>query len=357
MKTQLIKYGLTGVLVLLLAIAVWMATDYSRFLRSSLDIGQQAVTIEVRSGQSLKSIAGDLYQRGFIKKNHILYFRLLARWRGKAAGIHIGEYLVRPGTTPTALLDQLSSGKVVLYSQTIIEGWTFRQMIEALNQNPAIVKTVLDKSDQEIMAAIGHPEQHPEGRFLPETYRFPKGTQDTDFLKRVYEAMTTELNHQWQTRAKTENYPLETAEDMLILASIVEKETGVADERPQIAGVFIRRLLKNMRLQTDPTVIYGMGDQFNGNLRRKDLRTDTPYNTYTRKGLPPTPIALPGRGSLIAVGHPDDSKTLYFVSRGNGRHQFAETLREHNQNVIKYQLGGRARPFSSMPADKKEKTK
>jgi len=354
MKTQIIKYGVISVLVLALAIAAWMITDYNRFLASSLNKGQEDVHLEVLPGQSLQSIAHTLHTKGMISVDHILYLRILARIRGKAAGIHIGEYLVRPGTTPVALLEQLSSGKVVLYSQTVIEGWTFRQMIESLRQNPAIVKTVLDKSDQEIMAAIGHPEQHPEGRFLPETYRFPKGTRDTDFLKRVYDAMTTELNHQWESRAKNINYPLETAEEMLILASIVEKETGAADERPQIAGVFIRRLLKNMRLQTDPTVIYGMGDKYNGNIRRKDLRKDTPYNTYTRSGLPPTPIALPGSNSLKAVGHPDDGNTLYFVSRGNGRHQFAVTLDEHNKNVIKYQLGGRARPFSSMPANKKK---
>ncbi|HED16643.1 MAG TPA: endolytic transglycosylase MltG [Gammaproteobacteria bacterium] len=354
MKTQIIKYSVVSVLVLLLATGAWLITDYNRFLNSSVNTGQEDMRLEVRPGQSLRSIAGDLYYHGMIEDKHVFYFRVLARLRGNAARIHIGEYLVRPGTTPAALLDQLSSGKVMLYSQTIIEGWRFRQMIASLRQNPAIVKTVLDKSDQEIMAAIGHPEQHPEGRFLPETYRFPKGTRDTDFLKRVYDAMATELNRQWQARAKNTNYPLETAEEMLILASIVEKETGVTEERPQIAGVFIRRLLKNMRLQTDPTVIYGMGDKFKGNLRRRDLRRDTPYNTYTRKGLPPTPIALPGRGSLYAVGHPDDSKTLYFVARGDGRHKFAETLDQHNNNVIKYQLGGRARPFSSMPANKKK---
>lgn len=341
-------------LVLALAIATWVISDYNRFLDSSVNMGQEDVHMEVRSGQSLKSVAQGLHARGMINEDQILYLRILARLRGKASRIQVGEYLVRPGTTPSALLDQLSSGKVLLYSQTIIEGWTFRQMIDSLRQNPAIVATILDKSDQEIMAAIGHPDQHPEGRFLPETYRFPRGSLDTDFLKRVYAAMTAELNRQWQMRVKNSNYPLETAEEMLILASIVEKETGVAEERPQIAGVFIRRLLKNMRLQTDPTVIYGMGDKFNGNLRRKDLRRDTPYNTYTRKGLPPTPIALPGRKSLMAVGHPDNGKTLYFVARGNGRHQFSKTLDEHNKNVIKYQLGGRARPFSSMPKTTKK---
>ncbi len=354
MKTQIIKYGVISVLVLLIAIAAWFISDYNNFINSSLNSSQEDILLEVRPGQSFKSIAEALHSKGMISEENILYLRILARIHDKAARIHIGEYMVSPGTTPVALLEQLSSGKVLLYSQTIIEGWTFRQMIDSLRQNPAIVKTVLDKSDQEIMTAIGHPGQHAEGRFLPETYRFPKGTRDTDFLKRVYDAMTRELNHQWQNRAKSDNYPIETAEEMLILASIVEKETGVAEERPKIAGVFIRRLLKNMRLQTDPTVIYGMGDRFKGNLRRKDLRRDTPYNTYTRKGLPPTPIALPGRKSLFAVGHPDDGKTLYFVARGNGRHKFAETLNEHNNNVIKYQLGGRARPFSSMPAGKKK---
>ncbi len=354
MKRHLIKYGLIGIPVVVLACLVWVVTDYNRFIRSSLTTGKESVRLEVRAGQSLKSIANELHNMGLIRQNQILYLRLLGRWRDKAASIHIGEYLIRPGTTPASLLDQLSGGKVVLYSQTVIEGWNFRQMIESLRQNPAIVNTVLDKPANEIMAAIGFPDQHHEGRFLPETYRFPKGTRDVDFLQRAYEAMASELNLQWQLRAKSDNYPLETPEDMLILASIVEKETGVAEERSQIAGVFIRRLLKGMRLQTDPTVIYGMGDRYKGNIRRKDLRTDTPYNTYTRSGLPPTPIALPGRGSLRAVGHPDDSKTLYFVSRGNGSHQFSETLQEHNQSVIKYQLGGRARPFSSMPAEKQK---
>ena len=195
------------------------------------------------------------------------------------------------------------------------------------------------------MERLGHAGEHPEGRFLPDTYHFPKNLTDVAFLKRAYDAMTQTLAREWEGRAV--GLPLKTPYEALILASIVEKETGLASERQAIAGVFVRRLNKGMRLQTDPTVIYGMGDRYKGNIRKSDLQEDTPYNTYRRFGLPPTPIAMPGRDAIHATLHPDDSKNIYFVSRGDGSHHFSATLEEHNNAVIKYQLKGRKRPFSS----------
>jgi UPF0755 protein len=205
----------------------------------------------------------------------------------------------------------------------------------------------LDKSLDEIMTALGHTGQHPEGRFMPDTYLFPKNTRDVDFLQRAYASMKNYLDQAWPQRGV--GLAVKTPYEALILASIVEKETGLASERKAIAGVFNRRLLKRMRLQTDPTVIYGMGEKFDGNIRRRDLLRDNPYNTYRRFGLPPTPIALPGREAIDAVLHPQEDDTLYFVSKGDGSHHFSKTLKEHNQAVIKYQLNGRKKSFSSYP--------
>jgi UPF0755 protein len=237
------------------------------------------------------------------------------------------------------------SGKVRQYALTLVEGWNFRQVMDAVQSHPSLAHTLQGLENAAIMAQLGHPDEHPEGRFLPDTYHFPKGLSDVAFLQRAYDAMAQTLAQEWEGRAV--GLPLQTPYEALILASIVEKETGLASERQAIAGVFVRRLEKRMRLQTDPTVIYGMGERYDGNIRKQDLLEDTPYNTYRRLGLPPTPIAMPGRDAIHATLHPDDSQNIYFVSRGDGSHHFSATLEEHNNAVIKYQLKGRKRPFSS----------
>jgi len=217
-----------------------------------------------------------------------------------------------------------------------VEGWNFKQMRVAIAGQQALEQTLVELSDQEIMQRLGYADEHPEGRFLPDTYHFPKGTTDLAFLKRAYQAMQGLLDAEWEQRDP--GLPLNSPYEALILASIVEKETGLASERPEIAGVFVRRLKKGMKLQTDPTIIYGMGESYKGNIRRRDLKQDTPYNTYLHKGLTPTPISMPGADALHAVLHPKEGKSLYFVAKGEGSHQFSKTLVEHNRAVRKYQL-------------------
>ncbi len=228
-------------------------------------------------------------------------------------------------------------GEVVQHSLTIIEGWNFRQMLAAMHAHEHLEHTLRGLSDEEIIAKLELPYPHPEGLFMPDTYRFTRGTTDLEFLHRAHRALMQTLDQAWAERA--EGLPLKTPYEALILASIIEKETGIAEERPDIAGVFIRRLNKGMRLQTDPTVIYGMGENYKGNIRRRDLRTDTPYNTYTRHGLTPTPIALASAAAIHAAVNPAAGETLFFVATGSeGRHYFSKTLEEHNQAVYRYQI-------------------
>ena len=327
----------------------WLWNDYRIFLHTPMT--DTALNYNLKVGANLTQVVRDLAQRGMLDKPR--YLLMYARLQGNADRIGAGEYRINAGTTPAEFYQQLVAGKVVQHALTIVEGWTFRQMMTALNGHPQIKHTLLKASDTEIMAAIGHPGQHPEGRFLPDTWLFPRGMRDVDFLRRAYVAMQTYLMQEWQMRAT--GLPLKSPYEALILASIVEKETALASERAMIAGVFIRRLQKHIRLQTDPTVIYGMGERYKGNIRRRDLKRDTPYNTYRRSGLPPTPIALPGRASIHAALHPASGKTLYFVARGDGSHYFSSTLEEHNRAVIKYQLRGRKRSFSSYRVDKERK--
>ncbi|MGD1983802.1 MAG: endolytic transglycosylase MltG, partial [Chromatiaceae bacterium] len=258
------------------------------------------------------------------------------RYTGQAQKIRAGEYRLTPDLQPEALLALLVSGRSISYSLTLLEGWNIRQVRAAVAGHEALAQTLDGVDDATLMARLGRPDVHPEGRFFPDTYRFTRGMTDLDFLRRAMETMDRELAAAWDGRA--DDIPLRTPHEALILASIIEKETGQVAERPEIAGVFTRRLKKGMKLQTDPTVIYGMGERFDGNLRRRDLREDTPYNTYVHHGLPPTPISMPGRGALQAAVNPAAGKTLYFVSRGDGSHVFSETLKQHNAAVRKYQL-------------------
>jgi len=236
-------------------------------------------------------------------------------------------------------LQQLADGAVIAYTITLVEGWTFRQVMDAVRGHPALDQTLAGLSDEQIMQRLGHPGEHPEGRFFPDTYHFPRGTSDQAVLQRAYSAMERLLDREWSRGAA--NLPLQSPYEALILASIVERETALASERPQIAGVFVRRLTNGMKLQTDPTVIYGMGEAFAGNLTKRDLQQDTPYNTYVRGGLTPTPICMPGRDAVQAVLHPADGDSLYFVARGDGSHEFSATLAAHNRAVRTYQLNGR----------------
>jgi UPF0755 protein len=243
------------------------------------------------------------------------------------------------------LVDKLIQGKVIQYAITLIEGHTYKQFIEQLKSQNLLVDELENLSSEQVMSKLGKPDLHPEGQFAPNTYFYQKGDTDFDVLKQAFDRQQQLVEQAWQQRAQDLN--LNSAYELLILASIVEKETGVAAERGLIAGVFNHRLRIGMKLQTDPTVIYGMGDAFDGNIRRKDLRTDTPYNTYTRYGLPPSPIANPGYDALMAVANPVDTEYLYFVGKGDGSHQFSKNLRDHNNAVIKYQLGGKPKKFSS----------
>lgn len=336
---------ITPTLLLGLLALGWLWVDYQNFLRTPLSLPSDKYVVDVPPGGNLSRLARKLYTDGIIRSHR--YLILYARLSGNANNIQTGEYELTKNMTPTMLVQMLSQGKVIQYSFTIVEGWTFKQLIEFLKNDPHIRNTVLDKPVNTIMAALGLANIHPEGRFLPDTYLFPNHTTDIEFLKRAYNDMKSVLASAWEQRGI--GLAVKTPYEALTLASIVEKETALPAERTEIAGVFNRRLLKHMRLQTDPTVIYGLGDKFDGNLRRRDLLADTPYNTYRHFGLPPTPIAMPGKDSIEAVLHPDDSDKLYFVSRGDGSHYFSSTLKEHNNAVIKYQLKGRHRKFSSSP--------
>jgi len=312
----------------------WLMMDFNHFLKSPLSLPQEGENYTLKSGTTVALLARELEQKGYLQQP--LYLRLLARWDGLAKRLQAGEYHLDNGLTPRQLLQKLASGKVTTYSQTLVEGWTFRQVMEAVRSQPALKQTLEGLSDADIMQRLGFAEEHPEGRFLPDTYHFPRGTTDLAFLKRAYQAMQHLLAEEWPKREP--ELPLKSPYQALILASIVEKETGLASERPEIAGVFIRRLKKGMKLQTDPTVIYGLGDGFDGNIRRSDLNRDTPYNSYLHKGLTPTPIAMPGADAIRSVLHPAAGKSLYFVAKGDGSHYFSATLSEHNKAVRKYQL-------------------
>lgn len=315
----------------------WLLLEYRAFTTHPLSIPEEGIELHVSPGSSLRSIAGELAARNILE--HPRFLALLGRQTGLASRLHAGEYRITQGTTPRQLLDQLSSGEVIQHNLTVVEGWTFAQMRQAVADQAALRQTLSGLTDEEVMERIGKAGEHPEGRFLPDTYLFPRDTTDVEFLKRAYQAMEDLLVSEWQEREP--DLPLRDPYEALILASIIEKETAQPDERDLIAGVFTRRLKKNMRLQTDPTVIYGMGSAYDGNIRRRDLRTDTPYNTYTRSGLPPTPIALPGAASIHAALHPAAGDALYFVARGDGSHEFSSTLDAHNRAVRKYQLGKR----------------
>lgn len=324
------------------AFAYWGYARYGAFADrplAGLEVGDSVV---VERGDSFQRMLGRLREAG-VADGHDFEWQALARQLGAAGRIQVGEYALDPGTTPRDLLVRMRDGKVVSYRFTIVEGWNIRELRAALARATPLRQTIADLDDDALMAAIGREGVHPEGRFLPETYHYTSADSDLDLLRRANADLETALDAAWSARA--EGLPLNDKEEALVLASIVEKETGIAEERGQIAGVFVRRLQKGMRLQTDPTVIYGMGAAYDGNIRRRDLETDTPYNTYTRDGLPPTPIAMPGVDALRAATRPAPGDTLYFVAvgDGSGRHVFSRTYAEHNAAVREYVQRYRAR--------------
>lgn len=328
-------HRLLGVLVLVLSLgAAWLWMQIDGFLTTPLNLSGPYQIFQVPRGATLATIAEDLQASGLIENAR--YLEWYGRYTGQAHRIRAGEYRLTPELVPETLLALLVSGRSVTYSLTLLEGWNIRQVRAAVAGHEALTQTLDGVGNAELMERLGHPGTHPEGRFFPDTYQFTRGMTDLEFLRRAMQTMDRELTEAWENRA--DELPLENAYEALILASIIEKETGQAGERREIAGVFTRRLHKGMKLQTDPTVIYGMGERFDGNIRRRDLREDTPYNTYVHAGLPPTPICMPGRAALRAAVDPLPGKTLYFVSRGDGSHVFSETLRQHNAAVRKYQL-------------------
>lgn len=342
-----------GFLFLLLIIAAgagfWGWQRYASFAYRPMPGIEAGSSVIVESGDSLPAVLRKLRDAG-VDTGAPIQWRILARELQAAGKLQIGEYPLDPKTTPRELLIAMRDGKVIQRRFTIVEGWNIRELRAALTRAKPLKQETVQLGDAALMKALGHAGQHPEGRFLPETYLYTAGDSDLDVLRRAYDAMDKALASAWERRQ--EDSVLKTPDEMLTLASIVEKETGVASERAQIAGLFERRLKIGMLLQTDPTVIYGMGSSYNGNIRKSDLRMDTPYNTYTRAGLPPTPIAMPGIDALDAVADPAPGDALFFVAvgDGSGRHLFARTLAEHQANVSRYLRNYRSQQGASGPA-------
>ncbi|MBZ9568682.1 endolytic transglycosylase MltG [Modicisalibacter tunisiensis] len=296
---------------------------------------EQSMLYEVPQGAGFDRVVDDLVSRGVLAE--AWPFKLAKRFRPAAwPALRAGEFRLEPGMSGRAALERLGSDQVVTYTVTFPEGWTFHQVREALDDAVKLKHTLEGLDDSEVMARLGHPDQHPEGRFFPDTYRYHKGVSDKAILARAYARMQSSLDEVWSERDA--DLPLKSPYQALILASLIERETGADGERARIAGVFVRRLEKGMRLQTDPSVIYGLGDDYDGNITRADLQRKTPYNTYVIDGLPPTPIAMPGMAALRAAVHPADGDALYFVAKGDGSHHFSATLREHNAAVRRYIL-------------------
>jgi UPF0755 protein len=326
------------VLVVLLAAIAAVALG-NWYLERPLPLPKSPFDFQVKSGATLGSVARDLASQGVL--DHPAPLIALARWKGVDRGIKAGSYEIVSGVTLPALLAKLTQGDVTQAAITIVEGTTFADLKTQLRSNPNVAKQVIDLPDDALLAKLRIEASHPEGQFFPDTYFFATGSSDLALLRRAHRSLVERLDASWAKRAA--DAPFSTPYEALVLASIVEKETGRAADRPLVASVFVNRLRAGMKLQTDPTVIYGLGSAFDGNLRKRDLETDTPYNTYTRAGLPPTPIALPSQASIEAVLNPPKTAYLYFVSRGDGASEFSTNLADHNRAVAKYQLKSGAR--------------
>ncbi|HEX2549885.1 MAG TPA: endolytic transglycosylase MltG [Gammaproteobacteria bacterium] len=314
-------------LIILLAgtFAFWI-----KFLYTPL-VNHSGYRFTVPAGASMKTVVNDLYDKGIIK--NYIFFSTLVRLRGDSHSLKAGEYFFPEGTTPSKMLNQMVTGTGIVYRAfTIVPGWNFKDLSDALFKNTSIRHQLPHMTHQDLMKVLGRPDLDPEGQFFPDTYFFAEGTYDIVILKRSFKAMQTKLNTAWLTRDV--GLPYQTPNEALIAASLIEKEAYLAEEQPRIAGVLMNRLQKDMLLQFDPTVIYGMGMRYNGTITKEDLLENTPYNTYVHKGLPPTPIAMPSLGAIIAALHPELNNYLYFVARGDGSHQFSETLSDHNDAVM-----------------------
>jgi UPF0755 protein len=312
----------------------WLWMDFSGFMDSRANIPEVGVDLHVVEGATINSISRKLYDAGIIRS--IFYPKLAAKLYPELTKLKQGEYFIDPSMSPRDIFNKIISGKVKIYQIRFIEGWTLTNFMTEFAVNKRLRQDLFNFRYQEISEKLMIDQSNPEGWFYPDTYNFQKGTSDLQILQAAHKKMKTLLAKYWHERDL--DLPYENPYQVLIMASIIEKETGVAGERDRIAGVFVRRLNMNMRLQTDPTVIYGMGNSYDGNIRKRDLLKDTPYNTYRRKGLPPTPIAMPSEASIKAAVHPADGTELYFVAKGDGSHQFSTTLNQHNQAVRKYQL-------------------
>jgi UPF0755 protein len=328
---RLIRTAILAALAVLLVAGGWLAY----FAVTPLDVPEAARDFQVRKGRSLRGVSSDLAAAGVLREPWS--FLWLGRVLGRSDDLQAGGYELPARATPYRLLEMMSKGEVTQAQITFIEGWTFAQVRAALAAHPRVSHQTAGLSDMEILVRIGVRESHPEGLFFPDTYFFSPGASDLKILERAYHTLKARLTALWAARAP--GLPYRNPYDALIMASIVEKETGLESEREMIAAVFVNRLRRQMRLQTDPTVIYGLGESFDGNLRKRDLETDTPYNTYTRAGLPPTPIAMPGGRALEAALRPARSNALYFVARGDGSSEFSSSLDDHNRAVRRYQLG------------------
>ena len=331
---KLWRLAVGALVALVLAGAGAAAVGYA-WIHKPLDLAADSLELSVENGATPREIAQAWVKAGVQVSPTLLYEWF--RWSGEARKIRAGNYEISRDITPATLLSKMVRGDSTLATVRLLEGWTFRQFRAELAKAEALKPTTAGMTDAQVMAAIGAPGDLPEGRFYPDTYAYSKGSADLAVLKRAHHAMELRLEAAWAERAG--DTPLRDSEEALKLASIVEKETGAAADRGKVAGVFINRLRIGMPLQTDPTVIYGLGEAFDGNLRKRDLQTDTPFNTYTRGGLPPTPISMPGKASLLAAVRPDATKALYFVARGDGSSEFSETLADHNRAVNRYQRG------------------
>lgn len=336
MKTGIERFLRALFGLLLVGMAVFYGA-FAWYANSSLDTAPLPLQFDLKAGSGLRAAAAQMKQAGVLA--HPERFVAMARLLGEAGNLKAGNYEIDTSLTPYELLKKITQGEVTLSSITFPEGWTFRQMRQALDAHAAVTHDTRGLTDAEIMQKLGIREASPEGLFFPDTYHFGNGSSDLLILRRAHRLLKSQLDAQWAARAP--DVPLATPYEALILASIVEKETGRPEDRPMVAAVFVNRLRKGMMLQADPTVIYGVGAAFDGNLRKRDLITDTPYNTYTRTGLPPTPIAMPGAAALAATLNPPKSDALYFVARGDGTSYFSRTLGEHERAVTKYQRSGK----------------
>lgn len=334
---RLLLIVISVLLLLTVAAAGVVYWKYDTALNQRLHITEEQ-TITVPKGASPNMMFSLLEEKGILKD--AIFLRLYWRLEHKGKSIHAGEYLLKPNMTIPSLVKAWLNGDVVLHRVTLVDGWDFKQVRAALAKQPALQQTMASMSDKEIMQALNQAGLHPEGQFFADTYMYMKGDSDLSILRQAHKRLHAELDEEWANRA--DDLPYENAYQALIMASIIEKETGVPEERPMIAGVFVRRLQKNMLLQTDPTVIYGMGERYKGRITRADLKQATAYNTYVISGLPPTPISIVSQKAIHAALHPDDGDFLYFVAKGDGSHVFSKNLMDHQKAVRQYQLKRRA---------------